>query len=148
MMRFAPVTRNLAKLLDIKSLKILDNYAQFNPVPLSVEQFVEFGVRALETESYHFLKKELPVRFANIMKEMNSASLKELLGEKKDINGEDVKCVVFMSNVLDIKRTQLVIQTLGEISKRNIAIGGCIGNLAYDSGDNTFANLKQMLQGH
>jgi len=65
------VTRNLAKLLDIKSLKILDNYAQFNPVPLSVEQFVEFGVRALETESYHFLKKELPVRFANIMKEMN-----------------------------------------------------------------------------
>lgn len=65
------MTRNLAKLLDIKSLKILDNYAQFNPVPLSVEQFVEFGVRALETESYHFLKKELPVRFANIMKEMN-----------------------------------------------------------------------------
>ena len=70
-MRFAPVTRNLAKLLDIKSLKILDNYAQFNPVPLSLEQFIEFGVRAAETESYHFLKKELPVRFANIMKEMN-----------------------------------------------------------------------------
>lgn len=71
MMRFAPVTRNLAKLLDIKSLKLLDNYAQFNPVPLSIDQFLEFGHRALESESYHFLKKELPVRFANIMKEIN-----------------------------------------------------------------------------
>jgi len=70
-MRFAPVTRNLAKLLDIKQLKILDNYAQFNPVPLSIEQFVDFGTGAHEGESYHFLKKELPVRFANIMKEMN-----------------------------------------------------------------------------
>ena len=70
-MRFAPVTRNLAKLLDHKQLKILDNYAQFNPVPLNIEQFVDFGVKALEGESYHFLKKELPVRFANIMKEMN-----------------------------------------------------------------------------
>ena len=70
-MRFAPVSRNLAKLLDIKSLRLLDNYAQFNPVPLSIEQFLAFGQRAMETESYHFLKKELPVRFANIMKEIN-----------------------------------------------------------------------------
>lgn len=70
-MRFAPVSRNLAKLLDIRSLKLLDNYAQFNPVPLSVDQFLQFGHRASESESYHFLKKELPVRFANIMKEIN-----------------------------------------------------------------------------
>ena len=56
-MRFAPVSRNLNKLLDIRSLKMLDNYAQFNPVPLSIEQFLQFGQRALETESYHFLKK-------------------------------------------------------------------------------------------
>jgi len=72
-MRFAPVTRNLAKLLDIKQLKILDNYAQFNPTPLSIQQFVDFGVdpNVTEGQSYHFLKKELPVRFANVMKEMN-----------------------------------------------------------------------------
>ena len=50
---------------------MLDNYAQFNPVPLSIGQFLEFGQRGLEPESYHFLKKELPVRFANIMKEIN-----------------------------------------------------------------------------
>ena len=65
------MSRNLNKILDIRSLKMLDNYAQFNPVPLSIGQFLEFGQRALETESYHFLKKELPVRFANIMKEIN-----------------------------------------------------------------------------
>ena len=55
-MRFTQSLRNLNKLLDIKSLKLLDNYAQFNPVPLSVEQFLAFGHRALESESYHFLK--------------------------------------------------------------------------------------------
>ena len=53
-----------------------------------------------------------------------------------------------MSNVLDIKRTKLVIQTLGNITKRNVAVGGCIGNLAHDSADSTtYANLKEMLQG-
>ena len=37
-MRLAQVSRNLTKLLDIKSLKLLDNYAQFNPSPLSMKQ--------------------------------------------------------------------------------------------------------------
>lgn len=91
-MRFAPVSRNLNKILDIRSLKMLDNYAQFNPVPLSIGQFLEFGQRALETESYHFLKKELPVRFANIMKEINllpaallqMPSVQELQGQYAD----------------------------------------------------------------
>jgi len=91
-MRFAPVSRNLNKLLDIRSLKMLDNYAQFNPVPLSIEQFLQFGQRALETESYHFLKEELPVRFANIMKEINllpaallqMPSVQELQGQYAD----------------------------------------------------------------
>ena len=78
---------------------------------------------------------------------MNCSSLKELLG-RNDVNGEEVKCIVFMSNVLDIKRTKLVIQTLGNITKRNVAVGGCIGNLAHDSADSTtYANLKEMLQG-
>jgi hypothetical protein len=70
-MRFAPVTRNLAKLLDIKSLKLLDNYAQYTPSPLSMQQFLQFGQQASEDMSYHFLKKELPVRLSNIMKEIN-----------------------------------------------------------------------------
>lgn len=65
------MSRNLSKLLDIKSLKMLDHYAQYNPSPLSLQQFVEFGRTATEAESFHFLRKEMPVRLSNIMKEIN-----------------------------------------------------------------------------
>ena len=63
--------RNLNKLLDLKSLKLLDHYSQFNPSPLSLKQFIEFGQSATEAESYLFLRKEIPVRLSNIMKEIN-----------------------------------------------------------------------------
>jgi len=79
------------------------------------------------------------------MKNMNCESLKELLGNS-EIDGEEAKCVVFMSNVLDIKRTQLVIQTLGNITKRNVAIGGCIGHLAHDSANALNKDLNDMLE--
>ena len=65
------MTRNFAKHLDIKSLKMLDTYASFNPSPLSIQKFLDFGRTATEEESFHFLKKELPVRVSNIMKEIN-----------------------------------------------------------------------------
>jgi len=65
------VARNVNKLLDLKSLKMLDHYAQFTPSPLTLQQFVEFGKTASEVDSYTFLKKELPVRLSNIMKEIN-----------------------------------------------------------------------------
>lgn len=70
-MRFAPVTRNLTKLLDIKSLRLLDTFAQYNPSPLSIQQFVDFGRNATEAESFNFLRKEIPIRLSNIMKEIN-----------------------------------------------------------------------------
>ena len=70
-MRLAKVTQNLSKLLDIKSMKILDNYAQFNPSPLTMQQMLEFGRAATEEDSYQFLKREIPVRLSNIMKEVN-----------------------------------------------------------------------------
>ncbi|XP_059608381.1 pyruvate dehydrogenase (acetyl-transferring) kinase, mitochondrial [Phlebotomus argentipes] len=50
--------------------KILDFYSQFNPSPLSIKQFIDFGLNACEKKSYMFLRKELPVRLANIMKEI------------------------------------------------------------------------------
>ena len=81
------------------------------------------------------------------MKNLNNESLKELLGNS-EIDGEEAKCVVFMSNVLDIKRTQLVIQTLGNITKRNVAIGGCIGHLAHDSANALNKDLNDMLEGN
>ena len=70
-MRFAPVTRNLTKLLDIRSLRLLDTFAQYNPSPLSIQQFVDFGRNATEAESFNFLRKEIPIRLSNIMKEIN-----------------------------------------------------------------------------
>lgn len=70
-MRLAQVSKNLTKLLDIKSMKLLDNYAQFNPSPLSMKQMLDFGRGATEVESYQFLRREIPVRLSNIMKEIN-----------------------------------------------------------------------------
>lgn len=49
---------------------MLDFYSQFNPSALSIKQFLDFGMNACESKSYVFLRKELPVRLANIMKEI------------------------------------------------------------------------------
>ncbi|GFY10326.1 [Pyruvate dehydrogenase [Trichonephila clavipes] len=49
---------------------MLDFYSQFNPSPLSIKQFLDFGRKACERTSFIFLRKELPVRLANIMKEI------------------------------------------------------------------------------
>ena len=70
-MRLSSVTRNLSKFIDLKSMKILDNYAQYNPSPLTMQQMLEFGQTATEVESYQFLRREVPVRLSNIMKEVN-----------------------------------------------------------------------------
>jgi hypothetical protein len=70
-MRFSVCRQNLNKLLDMKSLKLLDHYSQFNPSPLSIKQFIDFGQAASEAESFQFLRKEIPVRLSNIMKEIN-----------------------------------------------------------------------------
>lgn len=50
---------------------MLDFYSQFNPTPMSIKQFIDFGLSACEQKSYTFLRKELPVRLANIMKEIH-----------------------------------------------------------------------------
>ena len=36
-----------------------------------MKQMLEFGQTATEDESYQFLKREIPVRLSNIMKEIN-----------------------------------------------------------------------------
>ncbi|XP_022907219.1 pyruvate dehydrogenase (acetyl-transferring) kinase, mitochondrial [Onthophagus taurus] len=51
--------------------KMLDYYSQFNPSPLSIKKFIDFGLNASEQKSFIFLRKELPVRLANIMKEIS-----------------------------------------------------------------------------
>ncbi|XP_073986241.1 pyruvate dehydrogenase kinase isoform X2 [Rhodnius prolixus] len=51
--------------------KMIDFYSQFNPSPLSIKHFVDFGMSACEKKSFLFLRQELPVRLANIMKEIH-----------------------------------------------------------------------------
>ena len=70
-MRFTQSLRNLNKMLDMKSLKQLDHYSSFNPSPLTIQQFMDFGRNETEQRSFNFLRKELPVRLSNIMKEIN-----------------------------------------------------------------------------
>ncbi|CAF97994.1 unnamed protein product [Tetraodon nigroviridis] len=50
----------------------IEYYSKFSPSPLSIKQFLDFGrENACEKTSYMFLRKELPVRLANTMKEVN-----------------------------------------------------------------------------
>uniref|UniRef100_A0A667HWH2 Protein-serine/threonine kinase n=1 Tax=Lynx canadensis TaxID=61383 RepID=A0A667HWH2_LYNCA len=50
----------------------VDFYARFSPSPLSMKQFLDFGsMNACEKTSFMFLRQELPVRLANIMKEIS-----------------------------------------------------------------------------
>uniref|UniRef100_A0A3B4XE43 Protein-serine/threonine kinase n=1 Tax=Seriola lalandi dorsalis TaxID=1841481 RepID=A0A3B4XE43_SERLL len=50
----------------------IEYYSRFSPSPLSIKQFLDFGTNnACEKTSYMFLRKELPVRLANTMREVN-----------------------------------------------------------------------------
>jgi len=48
----------------------LTRYTNFQPSPLTLEKLLHFGRHATEGQSYDFLRKELPVRFANILSEI------------------------------------------------------------------------------
>uniref|UniRef100_A0A7N6BB50 Protein-serine/threonine kinase n=1 Tax=Anabas testudineus TaxID=64144 RepID=A0A7N6BB50_ANATE len=103
--------------------KDVDYYSKFSPSPLSMKQFLDFGSEnACEKTSFVFLRQELPVRLANIMKEINllpdnllqtqsvrlvqswyMQSFQEIL-EFKDKNADDEKvtydCVLFPAFVI------------------------------------------------
>ncbi|KAG7484359.1 hypothetical protein MATL_G00048360 [Megalops atlanticus] len=50
----------------------IEYYSRFSPSPLSIKQFLDFGrENACEKTSYMFLRKELAVRLANTMREVN-----------------------------------------------------------------------------
>uniref|UniRef100_A0A8P4FV53 Protein-serine/threonine kinase n=1 Tax=Dicentrarchus labrax TaxID=13489 RepID=A0A8P4FV53_DICLA len=52
--------------------KLVERFAKFSPSPLSMKQFIDFGsANACEKTSFVFLRQELPVRLANIMKEID-----------------------------------------------------------------------------
>ncbi|KAJ7996712.1 hypothetical protein DPEC_G00239860 [Dallia pectoralis] len=50
----------------------IEYYSRFSPSPMSIKQFLDFGrENACEKTSYMFLRKELAVRGANTMREIN-----------------------------------------------------------------------------
>ncbi|KAH9413856.1 pyruvate dehydrogenase kinase isoform X1 [Dermatophagoides pteronyssinus] len=61
----------ITRILYREVLKQVDFYSRFNPSPLSIEKFLQFGQEKCEKTSFLFLRKELPVRLANIMKELH-----------------------------------------------------------------------------
>uniref|UniRef100_A0A671DMJ9 Protein-serine/threonine kinase n=1 Tax=Rhinolophus ferrumequinum TaxID=59479 RepID=A0A671DMJ9_RHIFE len=113
----------------------VDFYARFSPSPLSMKQFLDFGsVNACEKTSFMFLRQELPVRLANIMKEISLLpdnllrtpsvqlvqswyiqSLEELL-DFKDKSAEDAKTIYdFTDTVIRIRnRHNDVIPTMAQ----------------------------------
>ncbi|XP_061698200.1 pyruvate dehydrogenase (acetyl-transferring) kinase isozyme 1, mitochondrial isoform X1 [Syngnathoides biaculeatus] len=115
--------------------KDIDYYSKFSPSPLSMKQFLDFGSEnACEKTSFTFLRQELPVRLANIMKEINLLpdnllrtpsvrlvqswyvqSLQEIL-EFKDKNADDDKVTYdFTDAVIKIRnRHNDVIPTMAQ----------------------------------
>jgi len=51
-------------------MRKLEKYSTYQPTPLSIEHFINFAKNARPQTSFIFLKHELPVRLANIMKEL------------------------------------------------------------------------------
>uniref|UniRef100_A0A4W4H267 Protein-serine/threonine kinase n=1 Tax=Electrophorus electricus TaxID=8005 RepID=A0A4W4H267_ELEEL len=71
-LKFADVFRTLMNLSNASVGRLVDYYSRFSPSPLSMKQFLDFGSEnACEKTSFRFLRGELPVRLANIMKEIN-----------------------------------------------------------------------------
>ena len=51
-------------------LKALEKYSIYQPTPVSIQHFIKFAQNSNGESSFAFLKHELPVRLANIMKEL------------------------------------------------------------------------------
>uniref|UniRef100_A0A8C5WVI4 Protein-serine/threonine kinase n=1 Tax=Laticauda laticaudata TaxID=8630 RepID=A0A8C5WVI4_LATLA len=55
-----------------ETTKEVERLSRFSPSPLSIKQFLDFGsTNACEKTSFSFLRHELPVRLANILKEID-----------------------------------------------------------------------------
>lgn len=124
-----------ASLPNSTGTSMVDFYSKFSPSPLSMQQFLDFGsLNACEKTSFLFLRQELPVRLANIMKEINllpdnlikmpsiklveswyDQSFQEIV-DFKDTNAEDPKIVKsFADTVITIRnRHNDVIPTMAQ----------------------------------
>lgn len=93
------------------------------------------------------LLKEVQKEYSDITNiAFDQTVIKKVMGEDFDTN--DLKCAIFMSNMLEAKQTSLFIQALARVTKQKLAIGGCIGNMAHFSHDqnHTFQDLDDILK--
>ena len=58
------------KLLDADTLYLLDKYSRYSPAPISIKHLLDHGRKADHLGSFHFLKKEIPTRLANMIMEL------------------------------------------------------------------------------
>jgi len=59
-----------SKLLDANTSYLLDRYSKYSPAPISIKHLLEHGKKADNMGSFHFLKKEIPTRLANMIMEL------------------------------------------------------------------------------
>lgn len=58
------------KLLDANTLYLLDKYARYSPAPISIKHLLDHGKNSNTRGSFHFLRKEIPTRLANMIMEL------------------------------------------------------------------------------
>lgn len=58
------------KQLDVNTLYQLDKYSRYSPAPISIKKLLDSGKSHDQTDSYLFLKKEIPTRLANMIMEL------------------------------------------------------------------------------
>lgn len=75
---------------------------------------------------------------------LDLSTLNALAGTQIE-EASQIKSIILMTNVHEGQRSTRLIQTLGHLTDRNLAIGGCIGTLANNSKDQTFKSLNDML---
>lgn len=103
--------------------------------------FPEFGDKVKITPFSYSEVSPLP----ECPDDWDTSTLNALAGTQIE-DASEVKSVIFMTNIHEGYRSTRLIQTLGQLTNRNLAIGGCIGSLANNSTDSTYANLNQMLE--
>ena len=75
-------TKITNKQLDVSTLYQLDKYARYTPAPISIKKLLDHGKSHDHTDSYLFLKKEIPTRLANMIMELKLLP-EDLLNQKE-----------------------------------------------------------------